>query len=287
MEDPGRDGAIRIVVETVRIEGKGALLLTGPSSCGKGEIAKALCRFLSIPQAMHLSMGDMLRGTIERARRDDGFRERLASQYEISDRVSILDECNNRPEIIEKVRRYEGDVADLLASGGEQVSQLDWLEYCVKRGLLVPDEWTEHIIDAQLAESEELRRGLFILDGYPRTPTAARELLETFGKQGVAVVKVLHLSITKEQMKLRAFNRRREDDIEEVLESRYQFYIEKVQPCIDYLKAELGPQKVALIDAHQPVFNGDGSLDLEQSVRAVTLSVIQALGLPQFLLDVG
>lgn|GEM_PF-2734112 len=108
MDESGKDGTIRIVVETVRVEGGGALLLTGPSSCGKGEIAKELCRFLSIPRSMR----------------------------------------------------------------------------------------------------------------------------------------------------------------------------------IDYLKTELGPQKVALIDAHQPVFNGDGNLDLEQSVRAVTLSVIQALGLPQFLLDI-
>ena len=235
---------------------------------------------------MHLSMGDILRETIDRARQDTGFRGRLASQYGISDQISIFDIEDNRREVVEKVRRYEDDVAALLGVRGKDISQLDWLEYCVQRGLLVPDEWTEQIIDALLTESEELQNGLFILDGYPRTTEAAKRLLQTCGKLGIPVVKVLHLSITKEQMKLRALNRRRQDDTDEILESRYQFYIEKVQPCIDYLKTELGPQKVALIDAHQPVFNDDGNLDLEQSVRAVTLNVIQDLGLPQFLLDI-
>ena len=54
VDESGKDGTIRIVVETVRVEGGGALLLTGPSSCGKGEIAKELCRFLSIPRSMHI-----------------------------------------------------------------------------------------------------------------------------------------------------------------------------------------------------------------------------------------
>jgi ABC-type iron transport system FetAB ATPase subunit len=47
---------IKIIVEKVNVEGNGVILLTGPSSCGKGEIAKSLCKFLSIPENKHLSM---------------------------------------------------------------------------------------------------------------------------------------------------------------------------------------------------------------------------------------
>ena len=287
MENQNRQGSIKIVVESVRVEGTGAILLTGPSSCGKGEIAKSLCQFLSIPTDMHLSMGDILRQTIRRARQDAAFRQNLATEHDISDQVSIFTPGANHPEVIEKVGRYQADVAATLGIDPRGITQLDWLEYCVRKGLLIPDEWTERLIDALVFASERLRNGIFILDGYPRTPLAAQKLLRTFDKANIPVIKILHLSITKEQMKRRALNRRRQDDTEAILESRYQFYIEKVQPCIDYLKAELSPQTVALIDAHQPVFAADGQFDLKQSIGAVTLSVIQALGLPPFLLELN
>lgn len=67
-------GNIKILVEKVKVEGNGVILLTGPSGCDKGEIAKALCKFLSIPEDRHLSMGDILRKTINKANEDSGFR---------------------------------------------------------------------------------------------------------------------------------------------------------------------------------------------------------------------
>ena len=243
----GGEAAIRIVVERVRVEGRGAVLLTGPSSCGKGEVAKAIRSFLSLSEAQHVSMGDVLRRTIRAARADDRFRRRLGEEFGISADVSIFDPGRNPRELIDKVRRYEGRVGRGSDAGG--VSQLDWLDFCVNQGLLIPDDWTERIIDAHFDATPGLRDGIFILDGYPRTTVAAQRLLRTFGRLDIGVTKVVHLSITKEQMKLRAANRSRGDDTDEALESRYQFYIEKVQPCIDFLKRELGPGKVSLIDA--------------------------------------
>ncbi len=68
MEDnPVVDGNIKIIVQKVLVEGCGAIILTGPSSCGKGEIAKELRKFLSIPQERHLSMGNILRMTIKKS----------------------------------------------------------------------------------------------------------------------------------------------------------------------------------------------------------------------------
>ena len=67
------DDKIRIKVERVSVEGSGVIILTGPSSCGKGEIAKELRRFLSIPKERHLSMGDILRHTIHKARHEESF----------------------------------------------------------------------------------------------------------------------------------------------------------------------------------------------------------------------
>lgn len=279
-------GDIKIIVEKVRVEGNGVILLTGPSSCGKGEIAKALCKFLSIPPHKHLSMGDILRRTIQKAREDKGFRSKLALDYSISDKISIFAEDANRQDIVEKAQQYKQELFEVLGITDGFVSQLDWLEFCVNKGLLVPDAWTVKILDALLESSPEYHKGILILDGYPRTKLAAEFLLNTLLKLNIPVIKVLHLSITKEEMKARAFVRKRVDDTDESLERRYQFYIEKVQPCIDYLKYCLGASAVALIDAHQPVYLENGDVDVEASINRVILSVMEALGLPWYLQDI-
>ena len=275
------EGYIKILVESVRVEGNGAILLTGPSSCGKGEIAKSISSFLSLSGSQHVSMGDVLRKTIATARADESFRRGLAVLGIDSD-TSIFDERRNSIGLVMKAR---GQATDFHSSGHTEVSQLDWLEYCVTKGLLIPDDWAEGIIESHFRNSPNLQDGIFVLDGYPRTTVAAEKLLHLFDKAGIGIIKVIHLSITKAQMKIRAESRGRTDDTEEGLDSRYQFYVEKVQPCIDFLKSRLGPSKIALVDAHQPVSRTDGSIDVDSSIRAVTMSVIEALGLPHFLLD--
>ena len=275
---PNDNPSIRIVVERVRVEGNGAILLTGPSSCGKGEIARSISSFLSLPGDRHVSMGNILRQTIEAAE-TEGFRNQLGTEFGIRSEISVFDVRHNPGDLIEKARRHVDE--------GVEVSQLDWLSFCVRKGLLIPDDWAESIIEAYFKKKSRLRSEIFVLDGYPRTTVAARKLLRMFDQTGIGIIKVIHLSITKDQMKIRAENRGRADDTSEALDGRYQFYIEKVQPSIDFLKMELGQDKVVLIDAHQPVFDDDGSLDLDRSIDAVTANVIEALGLPNYLLDLN
>ena len=276
---------IKITVEKVRVDGNGVILLTGPSGCGKGEIAKALCKFLSIPEERHLSMGVILRKTVDKAKEDEEFKIILADKYNISRNVSISDIQKNGPKLVKKAEDNHEDVISFLGITNNFVSQFDWLEFCVANGLLIPDEWTVKIIDALLESSPELKKGIFILDGYPRTVVAAECLLKTFNRLDIHIIKVLHLFITKEQMSVRALNRGRIDDTKNSLERRYQFYIDKVQPCIDYLKDCLGTTMVSLVDAHQPINDEEGQLDIEASINEVVLSVMIALGLPRFLLD--
>jgi adenylate kinase family enzyme len=277
---------IKITVEKVRIDGRGVLLLTGPSGCGKGEIAKALCKFLSIPKERHLSMGDILRKTIIKAKENETFMSTLGEKYCISKDISIFDADKNKPEIVQKAEHHYQDITAFLNVAGRFISQFDWLEFCVSNGLLIPDAWTESIINALLESTPELHKEIFILDGYPRTVSAGHSLLETLNRLNIPVIKVLHLFITKEQMKVRAMSRGRMDDTENSLDSRYQFYIEKVQPCIDYLKCCLGSTKVSLVDAHQPVYDEKGQIDIDASINEVVLNVMQVLGLPQFLMDI-
>jgi adenylate kinase family enzyme len=162
-------------------------------------------------------------------------------------------------------------------------SQLEWLEYCTMNGLLVPNRWTQDLIAAHIEHTPALRNSAFILDGYPRTVAAAKHLLELLRRVDIPVSMVLHLSISKQEMISRARLRGRQDDDEQALLSRYNFYVESVQPSVDFLKLELGPERVALIDAHQPVYEGSGAqrrLKLEDSISNVVTSVLLSIGVP-------
>ncbi|WP_105616046.1 nucleoside monophosphate kinase [Vallitalea okinawensis] len=278
-----QSGEVKITVKKVHVQGRGAIVLTGPSSCGKGEIAKALQNILSIPNERHLSMGSILRMTIDRARNDQAFKEKLSADYGISYRKSIFDLSLNKREHVLKAEKYKKELDDYCVK--EMISQLDWLEFCVVKGLLIPDLWTIKLIDAIFESSPELQDNIFILDGYPRTSVAAEKLLGTFLRYQIPLIKVIHLSITKEEMKKRAFERKRVDDDDESLERRYEFYIEKVHPSVDYMKIRLGSSRVALIDAHQPIYDQFDKLDIDKSIQQVALKVLHELGLPSYLLD--
>ena len=103
-------GGIEVVVEKVKVKGRGAIILTGPSSCGKGEVANALRNFLSIPKERHFSMGDILRMTISKAREDDDFRETLSKTYGISDKVSIFEVHEDRATDQLKALKYKKEL---------------------------------------------------------------------------------------------------------------------------------------------------------------------------------
>jgi len=94
-------------VEKISLLGPGVVILTGPSSCGKGEVAASLCELLSIDTTRHLSMGGILRTTVEKAKTDHAFAAMLAEKYSLSHNVSIFDCIDSSDELTEKVRRYQ------------------------------------------------------------------------------------------------------------------------------------------------------------------------------------
>jgi len=241
-------------VEKIALRGPGVVILTGPSSCGKGEVAQALCEMLSIDPERHLSMGGILR----------------------------------------KVRRYQPELQKLFNRdiSADGVSQLEWLEFCTIRGLLIPNRWTQDLISAEIDTILQTKNndgtdshGLpFILDGYPRTVAAAEHLLGFLNSVNVPVLKVLHFSISKDEMRSRAGKRGRADDHEEALRSRFEFYVENVQPSVDYMKTELGGSAISLIDAHQPEFYEEAGLrklNLLDSIDNVVSTSLRALGVPR------
>ncbi|GGF14919.1 hypothetical protein GCM10011611_20860 [Aliidongia dinghuensis] len=289
---PGLDLGRRLIIRDIEIAGSGVIILTGPSSCGKGEIAKAMCELLSISRDRWLSMGDILRRTYERARSPE-FVRLLEERYSISDKVPILDCIDTTPELARKVEEQSVALAAALAekrgasADWRTASQLDWLEYCTTHGLLVPNRWTQALIAADIQQLPDLHRKIFLLDGYPRTRVAAERLLEDLSALGLPVLKVLHLSISKQEMLHRAGLRGRIDDDKASLLKRFDFYIESVQPSVDYLKEKLGADRIALIDAHQPhytIVNGESRFDLDRSIESVVRSALRGLGLPRFVI---
>ena len=289
----GLDLGRRLLIRDIEIAGSGVIILTGPSSCGKGEIAKAMCELLSIGRERWLSMGDILRHTYERAREPD-FMRLLQDRYSISDETPILDCPDTTPDLSRKVEEQAVALAAALAAKrGEPAdwrtaSQLDWLEYCTTHGLLVPNRWTQALIAAHIGQLPDLDSKIFLLDGYPRTRVAAKHLLDDLAALDLPVLKVLHLSISKQEMLYRAGMRGRIDDDPASLLKRYEFYIESVQPSVDFLKEQLGADRIALIDAHQPHYemrDGNRSFNLDRSIENVVRSALRGLGLPRFVID--
>lgn len=273
----------KIKVERVTLKGPGVLILTGPSSCGKGEVASALSKVMSIPPEAHLSMGEILRTTFQRAKNEKSYAKLLADNYKISSVSNIFDCVDSTDDLTKKVLSY---IPEMQAYFKRQdmdkfTSQLEWLEFCTMNGLLVPNRWTQDFISAHIEHSPEFKTNPFILDGYPRTVKAAKHLIGFLRRFNIPVIKVLHLSISKQEMLSRATKRGRADDDETSLLSRYQFYIENVHPSIDYLKTELGSDVIALIDAHQPVYRQIGEeriFDLEKSILNVVAASLRNMG---------
>ena len=276
---PSRPSSALGLVTTVRARGRGIIILSGPSSCGKGAIAEALRRTLHIRRKNHISMGDALRGTFERARSEPEFLAAMGSDLGIHPDRCVFD--SEDAAVTRKARSYGG----LVERFGDRPTELDWLEYCVTDGLLVPDAWSERIIEGTIAERAAHHEAVIILDGYPRTEVAAQHVLDLTRRLGIPIIKVVHLSVSKNEMHKRALGRQRLDDTPEMLERRYTFYVDHVQPSVELLKAQLGSAKVALIDAHQPAYRPDGQLDLGESVRNVANRVLMTLGVSRHILE--
>ncbi|NBO37465.1 hypothetical protein EBU99_02660 [bacterium] len=278
-----------IRVDKISMRHPGVVILTGPSSCGKGEVASALCRVMSIAPSDHLSMGEILRSAFQNAKSDPSYANLLAERYKISATANIFECVDTSEDLTRKVKNYLPQLENYFARSGMDTftSQVEWLEFCTMNGLLVPNRWTQNFIAAHIEHSADLRHRPFILDGYPRTVAAAKHLLEFLRRLNIPVIKVLHLSISRQEMIQRATHRGRADDDEASLLSRFQFYIENVQPSVDYLKMELGSDSIVLIDAHQPVYverNGQKVLALKESIANVVSAALRGLGVPRVIL---
>jgi hypothetical protein len=100
---------------------RGVFLLLGPSGSGKGTLAKHWLETGVI--SSHISMGDLLRGLLEHVQNDDRSRAELELQFR----------------------------ADLPTGFDSGVRAL---EHAVQNGLLIPNAWTNFVIERELEHYE-------------------------------------------------------------------------------------------------------------------------------------
>jgi adenylate kinase len=215
------------------------VVLLGPPGAGKGSQAKRVVKETAIP---HVSTGDLLRA--------------------MKDQDTPL------------ARRVQA----IMAEGG-----------------LVDDETTMAILKERLMEPDSCDRGA-ILDGVPRTLAQAKTLDEMLAKEFTAAVEgVFLLSISEDEAVRRISGRRvnpdtgrvyhvefdppkvegiddetgtpliqREDDKPAVVRERYQLYLEKTAPLIDFYR-DAG--KLQEIDAARPI--DEITPDLVEAIKAL------------------
>ena len=183
-----------------------------------------------------------------------------------------------------------GDVqlstGDMLRERAEEDTKLKEI---MKTGKLIDDKTVFEALEAKL---NKLGDTPYILDGFPRTVTQAvmyDELLQNMGKDlGV----VIYLDVDKEELKKRVVTRlvcpkckasystrnesllpkeeglcdncrleliQREDDTEEVFDKRYNEYLEKTSPLIDYYESKGLLVRISSSDANE-IFKEASSL---------------------------
>ncbi len=113
-------------------------------------------------------------------------------------------------------------------------SRSAFLAHALQTGLLIPDMWTQSIVENELAHiSPKL---LWAFDGYPRSPAAATHLLEALKQQQIPCLGVVHLELDFLEMQRRLLLRGRADDTPSGIANRYQFYLKSVVPSLETLR---------------------------------------------------
>ncbi|BBE30917.1 adenylate kinase [Tepiditoga spiralis] len=201
------------------------VLLFGPPGAGKGTQAKIVAKKLEIP---HISTGDLLRKTI-----------RTGSKL------------------------------------GLQIKEL------LDKGEFVTDEMINSLVKETLLEYES-----FILDGYPRTLQQAEFLKKIFDEKNKKIDAAIFIDAPLDMLLKRITNRRvcpvcgrvynlishppkkecicdddgtqlvhRDDDKEDVVKERYNIYLERTAPVIEFYKK------------NYKIFTVDGSQDIEDVTK--------------------
>jgi adenylate kinase len=128
---------------------------------------------------------------------------------------------------------FRANVAGGTALGREAQKYMDAGEY-------VPDSVTNAMVRDRLAEPDAAQG--FLLDGYPRTVAQVEELAGVLAEHGVAIDRVVELTVDIDEvvgrLLKRAAEQGRSDDTEAVVRRRLEVYFEQTAPLIAAYEAQ-------------------------------------------------
>lgn len=162
----------------------------------------------------------------------------------------------------ECVYAYPGNEYSRLVEEQNFTGQL--IKESMERGHLQPDFLTDSIVTNILAVALKPEKHL-IFDGYPRTLVQSETLdaqVKFFKREDV---KIVYIELSKEEAMKRNLARGRADDTKEGIEKRFDEYVNKVVPSMNYFKDKKG----------YSIYTVNG----EQSILDVHKDIIKALNL--------
>jgi adenylate kinase len=145
-------------------------------------------------------------------------------------------------------------------------SEDEELKKIISKGEMVPDDKMIEILEAKINELD-LEKNI-VLDGYPRNLEQAKQLDKMLGKMGVGLSHAIFINIGREEaikrIQKRSETENRSDDSDfDVINKRFDEYLEKTFPLVDLYKKS------------RKLIEVDGSTGKEEVLN----SVVKSLGL--------
>lgn len=121
-----------------------------------------------------------------------------------------------------------GDLVRAEIAKQSEVGKL--IEGIVKEGGFIPNDVAMNLLKTASAGLKN-----YVLDGYPRTLSQAKEFATVHQESEVGDFVMIWLHTSRDILKKRMFGRGRSDDNEAVIERRLDNYERETIPCIEYL----------------------------------------------------
>ncbi|KKT23005.1 MAG: Adenylate kinase [Candidatus Nomurabacteria bacterium GW2011_GWF2_43_8] len=161
----------------------------------------------------------------------------------------------------ECVYAYPGNEYRRIIESGNYTGSL--IKESVSRGELQPGFLTDAIV-ANILISFLTAESNLIADGYPREVTQSESFEKMLKFYKRTDIKIIYIEVSKEEAMKRNLLRGRHDDTPEGIKKRFDEYMNKVVPAMNYFKGKTG----------YTIYTING----EQSVENVHKDIIKALG---------
>ncbi|MBP6883664.1 MAG: nucleoside monophosphate kinase [Candidatus Pacebacteria bacterium] len=175
--------------------------------------------------------------------------------------VKLLQDFLKKKDGRDIVYAYPGNEYRKIIESSTETAAL--VRATIDAGHLQPDFLTNSIFTHFLINDISHEKHL-IADGYPRTLNQSECLEQTLKFYNRGDVKIIYIEISHDEAMKRNLARGRSDDTKEGIEKRFDEYMTKVVPSMNYFKGKTG----------YTIYEING----EQSVEDVHKDIIKALG---------